>query len=179
MIAGDKKTPAGKCVLQIRAGVFLLLHAEEFQLLLPGEWQVGVEFGQRERPRRSSGEDGIHDGRRQQRQPQEAPDVGHVHVQRFRQGFRRIEFAAVKELLPAVGAGNARGQRFIDLQLFVGEFRIEDPFAAVVIAEFDRNLDPGIAVLCRFNYGLQSPVPPEAAAFPRSGYPSPGGLRRA
>ena len=47
--SGDKKTPARKCVLQIRAGFFLLLHAEEFQLLLPGPWLVGVEFGQEER----------------------------------------------------------------------------------------------------------------------------------
>jgi hypothetical protein len=29
-------TPTWKCVLQIRAGVFLLRHAEKFQLLLPG-----------------------------------------------------------------------------------------------------------------------------------------------
>ena len=112
------------------AGVGRLLHSEQFHLFLPGERQVGVEFRQGKRPRRSPFEDGLHDGRGQQRQPQEAPDVGHVHVQRFRQGFRRIEFAAVKELLPTVGAGYARGQRFIDLQLFVGEFRIEDPLAA-------------------------------------------------
>ena len=122
------------------AGVRRLLHAEKFHLLLPGVRQVGVEFRQRKRPRRSSGEDGIHDGRRQQRQPQEAPDVGHVHVQRFRQGFRRIEFAAVKELLPAVGAGDARGQRHVDLQLLVGQFRVVDPLATVVVAEFDREL---------------------------------------
>ena len=31
---------------------------------------------------------------------QGTPDAGLVHVQRFRQGFRGIEAAAVKELLP-------------------------------------------------------------------------------
>ena len=156
-----------------------LLHAEQFHLFLPGERQVGVEFRQRKRPRCSSGEDGVHDGRGQQRQPQKTPDVGHVHVQRFRQGFRRIEFTAVKELLPAIGSGNARGQRIVDLQLFVRQFRVVDPFAAVVVTDFDRNPDPGVAVLHLLNFGLHSPVPPEAAAFLRSGAPGRGGLRKA
>ena len=146
-------------------------HAEEFQLFLPGEWQCGVEFGQRERARRFPGHDRLHDQRSQQGQMEETPDVGHVHVQRFRQGFRRIEFAAVKELLPAVGSGDARGQRLVDLQLLVGQFRVVDPLAPAVVAEFDRNFDQGIAVLHLFNFGLHSPVPPEAAAFPRSEAP--------
>lgn len=43
------KTSSEEVRLQIRAGVFLLRHAEEFHLRLTAPWQIGVESGQRGR----------------------------------------------------------------------------------------------------------------------------------
>ena len=102
------------------AGVGVLLHAEKFHLFLPGERQVGVEFRQRKRPRRSPFEDGLHNGRSQQRQPQKAPDVGHVHAQGSRQCFRGIEHAVVRQFLPAAGTGDAGDQLFVDPRRIIG-----------------------------------------------------------
>ena len=95
-------------------------HAEEFQLFLPGEWQCGVEFGQRERARRFPGHDRLHDRRSQQGQTEETPDVGHVHAQGSRQCFRGIEHAVVRQFLPAAGTGDAGDQLFVDPRRIIG-----------------------------------------------------------
>ena len=66
---------------------FFLRQSEEFQLFLPGEWEVGVEFGKGARARHFPGHD---------RSSEEMPDAGHVYAQ-GRQRFRRIELAVVKQ----------------------------------------------------------------------------------
>ena len=166
-------------LLHITTGVYFLQYTEKFHLLFPRVWQGGVEFGQGKCPWGFPGKDGIHYWRCEQGKAQKTANVGCVNAQCFSQGFRGIVFALVQQLLPAVGSGDAGGERLIDFQVFIRHFRKEYPLAAVIITELNRYPDAGVAVFQGFNRGLHNQVPPISVQLRLCGCQGQGDLRKA